>query len=986
MTEGRFAKTRELFEKARDLAPNERASLLDEACEEDDELRRDVEELLDTHDGGTITLGVEGDSPEKAEAWNALIDQLRERGPGHTRYVFEGELARGGMGVIHRVFDRDARRRLALKVMLGRGAAPASGETPDVADASLGRFLEEAQVTSQLDHPGIVPVHEIGVDETEQVYFTMKLVKGDDLRTVFDRVADPNDDEWTTTRALNVMLRVCEAMAYAHTKGVIHRDLKPGNVMVGKFGEAYVMDWGLAKVLGQEDAHDLRFKFDSTSIMKTDRKDAAADTPDTPLLTMDGDVVGTPAYMPPEQAEGRTELLGPPADVYAVGAMLYHLIAGHMPYVRPGAKVSARTILGLVLNGPPSALTEKAKDVPPELLAIVEKAMAREIADRYPDMTALARDLRSFLEQRVVAAYESGAWAELRKWVQRNKALAMTSAAAMFAVMVVAGWALSERQTARNNERQADTEKQIAEAERDRVLRLSDKLRLDLLVAEAPTLPCHPAAIGDLRRWLADADRLLKNLPRHEQALAQVRSVGTPSSILMDATLDALRMHHDTHVRGEVPETESDLFLPGDGPDDDEALRRHLDDLAHHLAETTAAVARERDYEFGDSVEDQWWHDTVRDLVVGLHALKADKDDGVTLKAVRLRSEQAAGLTNEIPWEEARTAVRDHPLYGGLDLLEQPGLTPLGPDPRSTLWEFGHSASGAVSVRHPDTDDLQNTEEFGIVLVLVPGGSYVLGAQSDDSEAAHFDPDAEPREAPVRNVELGAFFISKYEVTRAQWTQLSGSDPSWWTQREPRRGSPDRPVDNVGYDAAQSILSSAGLRLPTESEWESACRALSATPWSFGRSREAFALNGNIKDLSFDQVAPHSTLDRVDGLLDRLRESLKPPESRLPDGRTSRVIISDPVDDGHYPPARVGLFLPNDFGLHDMHGNVAEWCVESSVPGNDSRLPGEFRICRGGSYASVSDHARVSSHNVAFREELGGSRKIGVRAARTVSQ
>ena len=482
MTYGRFARTRELFEKARDLAPNERASFLDEACENDRAIRREVEALLDAHEeGGTITLGGEGDSPKKTEAWNALIDQLRERGPGHSRYVFEGELARGGMGVIHRVFDRDARRRLALKVMLGSGAAPASGDTPDVADASLGRFLEEAQVTSQLDHPGIVPVHEIGVDETEQVYFTMKLVKGDDLRTVFDRVADPNDDEWTTTRALNVMLRVCEAMAYAHTKGVIHRDLKPGNVMVGKFGEAYVMDWGLAKVLGQEDAHDLRFKFDSTSIMKTDRKDAAAEAPDTPLLTMDGDVVGTPAYMPPEQAEGRTELLGPPADVYAVGAMLYHLVAGHMPYVKPGAKVSARTILGLVLNGPPASLTEKVRATPTELIAIVEKAMAREIVDRYSDMTALARDLRAFLENRVVAAYEAGAWAELRKWVARNRVLTSTAVGSLIIVAALGIWsnftirgeravAQSERDRADEHADQAKRRAEEAADQRDRAL------------------------------------------------------------------------------------------------------------------------------------------------------------------------------------------------------------------------------------------------------------------------------------------------------------------------------------------------------------------------------------------------------------------------------------------------------------------------------------------------------------------------------------
>ena len=134
-------------------------------------------------------------------------------------------------------------------------------------------------------------------------------------------------------RALSLLLRVCEAMSYAHAKGVIHRDLKPANVMVGSFGEVYVMDWGLARVLGRADAHDVRLAPDAarSSMLHTDRsseRDAAADSP---LYTMDGDVVGTPAYMPLEQARGEVEKLTARTDVYAIGAMLYHLLARQMP-------------------------------------------------------------------------------------------------------------------------------------------------------------------------------------------------------------------------------------------------------------------------------------------------------------------------------------------------------------------------------------------------------------------------------------------------------------------------------------------------------------------------------------------------------------------------------------------------------------------------------------------------------------------------------
>jgi len=344
-----------------------------------------------------------------------------------------------------------------MKVVLSRSGEAPAGDTPTTDSMSLGRFLEEAQVTSQLDHPGIVPVHELGVDAGGRVYFTMKLVKGEDLRAVFDQVADPADEEWTRTRALNVLLRVCEAMAFAHEKGVVHRDLKPANIMVGRFGETYVMDWGLARILGEDDPRDLRLDADLTSksVVRSERQDEAAGTPDSPLLTMDGHVVGTPAYMPPEQAEGRLEDVGPPSDVYAMGAITYQLLSGQMPYVKPGTRVSPRTILARVLDGPPEPIKSLEPNVPSELAAICDKAMARESGDRYPTMAALADDLRAFLDVRVVAAYETGSWAELKKWVRRNAAQTLTAAAAVAAVTILTTWFILKLQTERDAARDA---------------------------------------------------------------------------------------------------------------------------------------------------------------------------------------------------------------------------------------------------------------------------------------------------------------------------------------------------------------------------------------------------------------------------------------------------------------------------------------------------------------------------------------------------
>src|SRR5688572_3222057 len=364
----------------------------------------------------------EAESEPRASIGSSVWGRVAERGGRAERYKPEGEIARGGMGAIVRVWDADLRRTLAMKVSLAGGP-----DRADPADSSevrlLERFLEEAQITGQLEHPGIVPVHELGLDADGRAYFTMRLVKGLDLEQVLE-LARRGEDGWNRTRALNVLLKVCEAVAFAHEKGVVHRDLKPANVMVGRLGETYVMDWGLARVLGQTDRHDVRVRQPSAprSIVRTDRADERA--PGSPLVTMDGDIVGTPCYMPPEQARGKLDEIGPPSDVYAVGAMLYHLLSGRMPYAGEDKAMPPEKVLRLLLDGPPTALRALDRAIPAELEAICERAMAREPRERYPSMLAMAEDLRAYLEDRVVRAHESGPVAELRKWFLRNRAAA----------------------------------------------------------------------------------------------------------------------------------------------------------------------------------------------------------------------------------------------------------------------------------------------------------------------------------------------------------------------------------------------------------------------------------------------------------------------------------------------------------------------------------------------------------------------------------
>lgn len=516
-------------------------------------------------------------TPTLTSASSPILARLGGRAGSASRYRVEGEVARGGMGAILEVVDEDLRRRLAMKVILDRGgegtATPATAADP----VTLSRFLEEAQVTGQLDHPGIVPVHELGIDDQGRVYFTMRLVHGRHLEAIFDLAARGAED-WTTMRALGALHKVCEAMAYAHEKGVVHRDLKPQNVMVGRFGEVYVMDWGLARVLGRQEQRDARIDPDSATRersglqrVETDRREASHHGNDAGLYTMDGDIVGTPSYMSPEQARGDVEKVDERSDVYSVGAMLYRLLAGVAPHA--GEHSTAIDVWKRVVAGPPPALDTVAKAAPPELVAVCEKAMARDPAQRYQGMLDLASDLRAFLENRVVRAFETGAIAEAKKWIRRNRGLAASLAAFVLTLAggLVASLALADR---------ANASAVLAEQRRGEATRSAE------LAEERRQEAATNASLAEKRRSEADANAAL--------AKQQARIAQEVNSFLNDDLLASIAPEHDgkdVTVRQVLDRASTQLDVTGLGsdPEVEAALRLTMGTSYQRLGEQEIA-------------------------------------------------------------------------------------------------------------------------------------------------------------------------------------------------------------------------------------------------------------------------------------------------------------------------------------------------------------------------------------------------------------
>jgi serine/threonine-protein kinase len=449
-------------------------------------------------------------TPTEANRWHTGATTVGVPTSAGQRFQILRPHARGGLGEVFVARDEELHREVALKHIQG-------GHADD--PGSRARFVLEAEITGGLEHPGIVPVYGLGCYPDGRPYYAMRFIKGDSLKEAIDdfhRAERPGRDPGERALAFRALLRrfvdVCNGVAYAHSRGVIHRDLKPANVMLGPYGETLVVDWGLAKVIGKSGEPPASATGGPEPTLRL-RPGSGTDE------TVPGSVVGTPAFMSPEQAAGRLEAVGPASDVYSLGATLYVLLTGKAAFAGETAEILRR-----VLRGDFMQPRQAKRDVPPALEAVCLRAMALRPMERYGRALDLAADIEHWLADEPVAAYPEPAAVRARRWLRRHRAWVTGGVAALAVAAVLLGvlaWVLE------------DKNQELVEAnERERQQReLADKQRQKAERNEKSAAEQRGLALQTIRRVVDQIHARLKDRP----GLAELRKE------LLRTALDGLR-------------------------------------------------------------------------------------------------------------------------------------------------------------------------------------------------------------------------------------------------------------------------------------------------------------------------------------------------------------------------------------------------------------------------------------------------------------
>jgi serine/threonine protein kinase/formylglycine-generating enzyme required for sulfatase activity len=900
----REAVKRVLFDASK-LDADRRVAFIDEACREDPGLLAELLALLESRERTEGVL----DELVRAEPSETL--HPRQIGP----YRIVSVLGEGGMGTVYLAEEQHPiRRRVALKIVRR------DMDTREL----LARFERERQALALMEHSGIARVYGAGTTRRGRPYFVMEYVPGTPITVYCD------ERSWSVSRRLQLFVKVCLAVHHAHQKGVIHRDIKPTNVLVADGDEGAVpkvIDFGVSRATDGSDAIEAR---DSTA---------------------SGTLVGTMEHMSPEQATPDAPGVDTRTDVYALGVLLYELLSGRRPFQLERRDLSGladlqRRILEEPATPPSDAVlaaAAKSRATSPRGLArtivgdldwIVLRAIDKDPARRYPSASELAADVQRFLRGEAVLAGPPSLPYRARRFVLRHRAA--VAAVAVITILALVGLTTILRQREVAHQRLADYRN------------LADRQLLEDYRAQAAALwPAWPETVPRIERWIARAEELTGRVEFHARRLAAMRSrarVGPAEPPGANRLSDLIAVRDELRARVRPS--------PGGEPGFVELKLRQAEE---QIAALQASQRQAQRFVFA-TAEEQSLHDSLAGLVDDLRLL-ADPDPAVGLIAeVRLRAgharavERATLVEAHESWARAIASIADPrvcPRYGGMSIVPQVGLVPLDRDAVSGLWEFLVWGTG-------DAND-------GLVLVLLPGGRFTMG--SDPTE----DPLAWKNEGPVHGVAVDPFFLSKYEMTRGQWRRLTSSDPDLMTpprvatEVELERRSAE-PVDQVYWQQCHDVLGRIGLELPTEAQWEYAARGGTRTRWSTGDEPGSVRGYANLRDASARQAE----------------------RGRVP-------LDHEPWRDGYARLAPVGSFRPNAFGLYDTMGNVAEWTrdwfqvYECPVrPGTGERIPVDAgpmrRVLRGGGFNTLTAMARVTSrvHVEPRMAEVGA----GLRPAR----